>query len=75
MNKLLLILVIVVPFFSYKNNTISYFNQAPPSTTPKLFAPSIVNTDSIELNVVFNYDNTEMFFSRIVNNSFYYSSF
>lgn len=50
--------------------SVSYFDQEPPSTTPKLFAPSIVNTESIELNVVFNHDHTEMFFSRIVNNSF-----
>ncbi|WP_347923949.1 hypothetical protein [Pontimicrobium sp. SW4] len=70
MNKFLSILLIIVTFFSCKNNTISYFDQEPPSTIPKLFAPSIVNTDNVELNVVFNYDNTEMFFSRIVDNSF-----
>tara|TARA_R110002073_G_scaffold53840_4_gene138865 strand:+ start:71503 stop:72426 length:924 start_codon:yes stop_codon:yes gene_type:complete len=70
MNKFLLIFLIIVTFFSCKNNTISYFDQELPSTIPKLFAPSIVNTDNIELNVVFNYDNTEMFFSRIVDNSF-----
>ena len=42
----------------------------PPSTTPELFAPTLVNTDAIELNVVFNPDHTEMFFSRIVDSSF-----
>lgn len=70
MNKFLSICLIIPLLFSCKNNKISYFDQEPPSTIPKLFAPSIVNTDSIELNVVFNYDNTEMFFSRIVDNSF-----
>ncbi len=64
------ILFLQLIFISCKNNTISYFDQEPPSTIPKLFAPSIVNTDNIELNVVFNTNNTEMFFSRIVNNSF-----
>ncbi|MBL6448281.1 hypothetical protein JMN32_18345 [Fulvivirga sp. 29W222] len=59
-----------VAFLSCRNNTTSYFDQAPPSQTPKLFAPAIVNTDSIELNVVFNATHTEMFFSRIVDNSF-----
>lgn len=70
MNKILLTFLILVTFFSCNNNTTSYFDQEPPSTVPKLFAPSIVNTDNIELNVVFNADNTEMFFSRIVDNSF-----
>ncbi len=70
MNKHLLILLISATFFSCKNSTISYFDQIPPSTVPELFAPSIVNTDNVELNVVFNNDNTEMFFSRIVDSSF-----
>jgi hypothetical protein len=70
MNKHLSILLITVTFFSCKNNTTSYFDQTPPSTIPKLFAPKIVNTENIELNVVFNNDNTEMFFSRIVDSSF-----
>ncbi|WP_394751253.1 TolB-like translocation protein [Spongiimicrobium salis] len=70
MNKLLWAFLIVGTFFSCKKHTISYFDQEPPSTTPELFAPSRVNTDKVELNVVFNSDNTEMFFSRIVDNSF-----
>lgn len=70
MNKHLSIFLITVAFLSCKNNTVSYFDQEPPSTTPKLFAPAIVNTDNVELNVVFNADHTEMFFSRIVDNSF-----
>ncbi|SEL50835.1 WD40-like Beta Propeller Repeat [Aquimarina amphilecti] len=64
------ILFLLITFISCKNNTILYFDQEPPSTIPKLFAPSIVNTDNIELNIVFNTNNTEMFFSRIVDNSF-----
>ena len=47
-----------------------YLAQAPPAYTPKLFAPSIVNTDSIEINVVFNSSYTEMFFTRIINEKF-----
>ncbi|MTI19449.1 hypothetical protein E1176_00295, partial [Fulvivirga sp. RKSG066] len=70
MNKFLAIFSIAAALCSCKNNSLTYFDQKPPSTTPILFAPSLVNTDSIELNVVFNYDNTEMFFSRIVDNSF-----
>ena len=70
MKKILSTFLIIVLFFSCKNNTTSYFDQVPPSTVPKLFAPSIVNTDNVELNVVFNSDHTEMFFSRIVDSSF-----
>lgn len=70
MNKFLSVFLVIVIGLGCKNNTISYFDQEPPSSIPKLFAPSIVNTDHIELNVVFNDDHTEMFFSRIVDNSF-----
>ena len=38
-----------------------------PGSTPELFAPGVVNTDSIEINLVFNRDYTELFFSRIVD--------
>ena len=38
-----------------------------PGSTPELFAPGVVNTDSIEINLVFSRDYTELFFSRIVN--------
>ena len=47
-----------------------YLDQTPPTTIPKLFAPSIVNTDSIEINTVFNTSFTEMFFTRIINKKF-----
>ncbi|WP_306012306.1 MULTISPECIES: hypothetical protein [unclassified Allomuricauda] len=71
MFKIIVILFISILFLSCSaNKSVSYFDQKPPSTIPKLFAPSIVNTDSIELNVVFNHSHTELFFSRIVNNSF-----
>lgn len=48
----------------------SYLGQHPPGNFPELFAPSLVNTDSIELNAVFNYSMTEFFFTRIVKGSF-----
>jgi len=70
MNKYLSAFLIIVTFFSCQKNTSLYFDQKPPAANPVLFAPSMVNTDSIELNVVFNYDHTEMFFSRVVDNSF-----
>lgn len=70
MNKQLSILLITVIFLCCKEKTTSYFKQAPPSTVPELFAPNIVNTKDVELNVVFNSNNTEMFFSRIVDSSF-----
>ena len=64
------ILLPALIFFSCQSSKFSYFDKNPPSKTPVLFASNTVNTDSIELNVVFNYDHTEMFFSRIVHNSF-----
>lgn len=70
MHKLLSIILVSFTLFSCSDPGVSYFDQAPPATTPALFAPSIVNTDAIELNVVFNADHTEMFFSRIVDSSF-----
>lgn len=69
-NYFQLILALTIAFQSCKTNTTSYFNQEPPSETPKIFGPSTVNTDSIELNVVFNPSFTEMFFSRIVDGNF-----
>ncbi len=68
MSKIFFISILLIT--SCQNDTTTYFDQEPPSRTPKLFAPSIVNTDSIELNVVFNATHTEMFFSRVVDNSF-----
>jgi hypothetical protein len=48
----------------------SYLGQQLPGITPKLFAPSIVNTDDIEINTVFNSSFTEVFFTRIIDGSF-----
>jgi hypothetical protein len=48
----------------------SYLDQKPPGIKLELFAPSIVNTDSIEINTVFNSSFTEMFFTRIINRRF-----
>ncbi|MBV6647232.1 MAG: hypothetical protein KI790_17370 [Cyclobacteriaceae bacterium] len=62
--------ILTTAFQSCKVDATSYFDQKPPSDTPKIFAPKEVNTDSIELNVVFNTSFTEMFFSRIVDRSF-----
>jgi len=52
------------------NSNQSYLDQALPTSTPKLFAPSIVNTDSIEINSVFNSSFTELFFTRIIHKKF-----
>ena len=52
------------------NSNQPYLGQSSPTTTPKLFAPSIVNTDSIEINTVFNSTLTELFFTRIINKRF-----
>ena len=52
------------------NSNQPYLDQPPPNTIPKLFAPTIVNTDSIEINTVFNSSFTEIFFTRIINKKF-----
>lgn len=35
-----------------------------PGSTPGLFAPGVVNTDGVEINLVFDRDTTELFFAR-----------
>jgi hypothetical protein len=52
------------------NSYNSYLDQELPGKTPKLFAPSIVNTEAIEINTVFNSSFTELFFTRIIDGSF-----
>jgi len=52
------------------NSKNSYLGQELPGITPKVFAPSIVNTDDIEINTVFNSSFTEVFFTRIIDGSF-----
>ncbi len=49
---------------------VSYLDQEIPGDTPVLFASGIVNTDSVELNAVFNRNMTEFYFTRIINGSF-----
>ena len=69
-NRYLLILFILTCLLNSCNHKISYLSQEVPDTNPQLFAPSIVNTESIELNGVFNSSFTEFFFTRIINGSF-----
>ncbi|WP_411030404.1 TolB family protein [Spongiimicrobium sp. 3-5] len=52
------------------NSNISYLDQELPDSKPKLFATSVVNTDAIEINTVFNASNTELFFTRIIDGRF-----
>ena len=63
-------LIVVVLLVRCGNRKVSYLGQKTPGTSPELFAPSIVNTDSIELNAVFNNLMTEFFFTRIINGSY-----
>ncbi len=63
-------LAIVLQSCNPNNSYNPYLGQKPPDNTPKLFAPSIVNTDDIEINTVFNYSFTEVFFTRIIEGSF-----
>ncbi len=69
-----LLLIIGIAFVLQSCNPInsnnSYLGQELPGIMPKLFAPSIINTDSIEINTVFNSSFTEVFFTRIIDGSF-----
>lgn len=42
----------------------AYLGQAPPGTTPALFAPGIVSTQQNEVNAVFTPDGKQFYFSR-----------
>ncbi len=68
-------IIIAILLVSFGKPKLSYSGQKTPGTSPELFASPIVNTNSIELNSVFNSSMTEFFFTRIVNGSyiFYYS--
>lgn len=68
--KNLLILAMSVSVIGCCKPEASYLGQKPPGSSPELFAPSIVNTDSIELNAVFNNTLDEFFFTRIISGSF-----
>lgn len=63
-------LIIAVLAVSCSKPELAYLGQRTPGTFPELFAPSIVNTDRIELNAVFNNSMTEFFFTRIINGSY-----
>jgi len=64
-----IILMLVFGLYSCQQKA-SYINQESPGQTPQLFMPSIVNTDQIELNGVFNPEVTEFFFTRIIDKSY-----
>ncbi len=61
----LLKLIVLISVISCGKPEVSYLGQKLPGTVPELFAPSIVNTDSVELNAVFNNSMTEFFFTRM----------
>lgn len=67
--KHLLILGLSLFLLSCYKPEVSYLSQEPPGKVPELFAPFIVNTDSVELNAVFNNSMTEFFFTRMINGS------
>ena len=60
--------MLITPLFA--QNAPTYLDPNRPGETPQLFAPNIVNTDSVELNGVFNAAMTEFFFTRIVDGNF-----
>lgn len=43
-----------------------YLGQKLPGSTPKLFAPSFVNTNAIEINTVYNTTYTELFLQGLL---------
>jgi len=63
-------LVFILQSCNTTNSYNSYLDQKLPDITPELFAPSVVNTDSIEINTVFNSSFTELFFTRIIDGNF-----
>ena len=71
-NYTIFVLIISMVLQSCDTNIsqISYLDQNLPDNKPKLFSTNIVNTDSIEINSVFNSSFTELFFTRIINGSF-----
>ncbi len=68
--SLIIGLALILQSCNSHNTNNSYLGQKPPGTLPELFAPSIVNTDEIEINTVFNSSLTEVFFTRIIDESF-----
>lgn len=51
-------------------NSQVHLNFELPGNKPQLIAPNFINTDSVEINVVFNNAMDECFFMRIVNKHF-----
>ena len=66
----LYLLVIIVIIIQSCKSDINYLDQQMPNQKPIKFAPSIVNTQAIEINTVFNSSYTEMFFTRIIGKRF-----
>lgn len=66
----IIVLAFILPRCNSNRSPASYLGQNLAGSTPELFAPNLVNTDSIEINAVFNTSFTEMFFTRIINESF-----
>ncbi len=66
MNNRHYLILLIGSFLSLQSciDTASYLNQKTPGTTPEILAPGLINSDSIELNGVFNADITEFFFTR-----------
>ncbi len=67
MEYLMVVIVLSFVFQSCQRYNNSYLGQKPPQSKPILFAPSVVNTDAIEINAVYNPTFTELFFTRIIN--------
>ncbi|MEM7485529.1 MAG: hypothetical protein AAF348_10000 [Bacteroidota bacterium] len=68
--QLMAIIMMVVILQACKPSRHFTYKMEPPGTAPELFAPSLVNTDAIEINAVFNPTFTELFFTRIIDGSF-----
>ncbi|MEM8937953.1 MAG: hypothetical protein AAGC64_01245 [Bacteroidota bacterium] len=68
--KWVLIVMMVAILQACKPSRHLTYQMEPPGTAPELFAPSLVNTDAIEINAVFNSTFTELFFTRIIDGSF-----
>ena len=47
-----------------------HFELSWPGSTPERVAEGIINTDALEINLVFNRDYTELYFARVVDGEF-----
>ncbi len=64
------ILLVILQACKSNMHSTYHLNDAVPGAVPELFAPSLVNTDAVEINAVFNSSYTELFFTRIIDGSF-----